>query len=227
MAHAQKNMTVPLIARRTFASWTIPQPIAASPLMKEGGFGVFEGLLSGAGRKQMLAEALSLLKRAQLCHEPVSDTEEVRGGNPARCFLSAPGEEVQQALYHAPGMLRFLAKVSGTCLVPTGERGTFTYYARAGDHLSIHRDIETCDVAVITCLYDNAHPAGQAGMLSLYPGRLFEPLSAIRGAPDRGAVRLRLLEGQTIVMFGGVMPHCVLPVSEGQIRIVSVLCYRV
>jgi hypothetical protein len=28
------------------------------------------------------------------------------------------------------------------------------------------------------------------------------------------------------VMYGGIIPHALLPLAEGQARIVSVLCYR-
>lgn len=67
---------------------------------------------------------------------------------------------------------------------------------------------------------------GDGGRLCLYPDRLFEPLSIIRATPQQGAIKVRLDPGQTIVLFGGLVPHALLKVAAGQARIVSVLCYR-
>ena len=35
-----------------------------------------------------------------------------------------------------------------------------------------------------------------------------------------------LTRGETIVLLGGILPHEVIPMAEGQERIVSVMCYR-
>jgi hypothetical protein len=37
---------------------------------------------------------------------------------------------------------------------------------------------------------------------------------------------VKLAVGETIVFFGGWVPHRLLPVREGQVRIISVLCFR-
>jgi hypothetical protein len=39
-------------------------------------------------------------------------------------------------------------------------------------------------------------------------------------------VPVPLRPGQTVVMLGGIVPHHVLPMAQGQVRVVSVLCYR-
>jgi hypothetical protein len=194
--------------------------------MRKAGFDVFEGVIDKYTRKLLLSEALRLSAKAVESHVPFSDTEEVRGGNPARSFLTGPGGELQDRLYKAPWMLSFLRDITYPSLIPTGDLGTYSYYARAGDYLAIHRDIVTCDVAVITCLH-NSPEFSVGGMLSQYPDRLFEPLSAIRATPEKGADKLQLEIGQTIVMFGGVVPHALLPVADEQVRIVSVMCYRI
>jgi hypothetical protein len=36
-----------------------------------------------------------------------------------------------------------------------------------------------------------------------------------------------LTPGQTLVLFGGIVPHAVLPTAAGQVRIIAPLCYRV
>jgi hypothetical protein len=205
----------------------IPAPIRVSPLLRRGGFDVFEGLMDERARELLLSEAMGCFAAAEASDVPLSDDEEVRGGSPARRFLSATAGPIQAALYRAPWMLDFLREVSGAPVHPSGEIGTYTYYVRAGDHLAIHRDVEWCDLAVITCLSDEPDVVGLGGMLCLYPERLSEPLSAIRAAPEHGAVRLRLLPRQTIIMLGGIVPHAVLPITNGQERTVSVLCYRV
>lgn len=204
----------------------VPLTVRESPLMRQGGFGVYEGLVNTAVLAGMLDEAVALSAGADECHVPVSDGEQVRGGRPARRFLTSPGGPVQQRFYSDPSVLHFLRHVTHPSLRPTGPLGTYSYYARPGDYLAIHRDIVTCDVSVITCLSD-APGTARGGGLSLYPERLSEPLSAIRAAPARGACLVRLTAGQTIVFYGGLVPHALQPVDPGQVRIVSVLCYRV
>ncbi|HEX8129812.1 MAG TPA: hypothetical protein VF527_11980 [Pyrinomonadaceae bacterium] len=209
------------------AAPAIPNSLRRSRLLSRGGFDVYEGLLDESFRKQLLAEALKHYVEALECDIPVSDKEEVRGGVPARRFLNAMGGPVQDAFYRAPWVLDFLRQLTAPSLVPTGVRGTYSYYVRTGDFLAIHRDIQTCDLAVITCLQDGAAVEGDGGSLCLYPERFLEPLSAVRSTPEEGALRLRLDVGQTIALCGGIVPHTLLPVAEGQERIVSVLCYHI
>lgn len=205
----------------------VPASLRRSCLLSRGGFDVYEGLLDERFREQLLAEALERYVEASACDIPASDGEEVRGGIPARRFLNATGGPVQDAFYRAPWVLDFLRRLTAPSLVPTGERGTYSYYMRTGDFLAIHRDILTCDLAVITCLRDGAEVEGDGGSLCLYPERLFEPLSAVRSTPAEGALTVRLDEGQTIALCGGLVPHALLPVAEGQERVVSVLCYHI
>lgn len=205
---------------------SLPPLIRNSRLMSKGGFEVFAGFLDQQGYDLMLAEAIKLSPGAYVSNVTVSDEEEVRGGAPARHFRSVPGGEVQEAFYYSPVLLAFLHELCNVRLTPLGGRGTYSFYARGGDYLDIHRDIESCDVAVITCLYNAPQRDAHGGALCLYPSRLCEPLSVVRATPDEGAVIVNLKPGQTIIMFGGIIPHTLLPVSAGQTRIVSVLCYR-
>lgn len=193
--------------------------------MRQGGFATYDGLLNDQVFAGLLNEALSRSETAVETHIAVSDVEEWQGGNPARRFLSAAGGDVQTALYQDPAVCERLATLCGVSLRPSGGFGVFTYYSRPGDHLAIHRDIERCDLAVITCLQES-HPEGTGGKLVVYPDRLNEPLSALRATPDHGGIPQALLPGQTILLFGGIVPHQVLPVAEDQARIVSILCYE-
>lgn len=226
-AHTNDPRSAKAASRASATPRRVPDALRRSRLLSRGGFEVYEGLTDEGFRGRLLAEALARYAEAEGCDVPVSDGEEVRGGVPARRFSNCPGGPVQDALYHAPPVLDFLRRLTAPSLVPTGPRGTYSYYVRPGDFLAIHRDIQTCDVAVITCLSDGAHVGGDGGSLCLYPERLFEPLSAVRATPEEGALRVRLDVGQTIVLCGGLVPHALLPVAEGQQRVVSVLCYHV
>lgn len=205
---------------------SIPAVILESDLMKRGGFDVFEGMIDTTTRDGMLSEAVALLPEALDCEVQVSDDEEVRGGKPRRRFANGRGGPLQQAFNTAPWLLDFLRGITNPALIYTGEVGTYSYYLRPGDYLEIHRDIVTCDVAVITCLHDDSPVDQDGGRLCLYPERCMEPLSRIRATPEQGAAKIRLGIGQTIVMYGGIIPHALLPLAEGQRRIVSVLCFK-
>ncbi len=204
----------------------IPQAILDSPLMRRGGFDVFSGIADEFVRAALLAEAVEQQKTAGECLVSEPDTEEHRGGAPSRRFLTGEGGEVQRAFYHSQWLSDFLRSLTTAFLHPTGAYGTYSYYSRTGDFLDIHRDIVTCDVAVITCLANNVGANKNGGKLRLYPSRTQEFLSTIRAAPEKCAYEVQLEAGQTLVMYGGIVPHALLPVAENQSRIVSVLCYE-
>lgn len=203
----------------------IPHEILASPLMERGGFDVFSGITDEAIRKSLLDEAF--VQQAIMTESLITeqDAEEIRGGAPRRKFLSSSGGEFQRSFYQSDWLIGFLRGLTTPRLRPTGENGTFTYYSRSGDFLEIHRDIIACDVAVITCLENRFGDGEPGGKLCLYPTRTKELLSEIRSTPDKDAHEIFLEEGQTLVMYGGIVPHALLPIGENQSRIVSVLCY--
>jgi len=205
---------------------SIPEPILASDLMRQGGFVVFEGLPDAETCARLYAEAAERYPNADVQECRDDDLEELRGGRPGRALLSAEAGPVQDALYAAGWLTDFLASTCGVPVVPSGNRGSFSYYARPADHLALHRDIESCDLTLITVLHDNTDPTDPAGALVLYPERIHEPLSAIRERPGEGAFAIKLQPGQSIVFYGGVVPHEVTPVREGQLRIISALCFR-
>jgi hypothetical protein len=196
-----------------------------SPLMERGGFVVFRGLFASADMARLRREAKAQEAFAEDVFVPRSDAETIRGGDPARKYLNAPGGPVQQSLYLDPGLRQMIATTVGLPTAPTGSAGTFTYYCRHGDFLTIHRDIVSCDVAVITCVEETG-VHGSGGKLCVYPQRIREGLTSLRRDPVTGALPLRLEAGDTIVLLGGIVPHCALPVGEGQRRVVSLMCYR-
>lgn len=201
--------------------------VSESALMARGGFAVAPLLYGVRGVQSLLNEAIACYPHSKESNTSVDDTEEWRGGNPARRFLSCGAGPVLDHYYHAPEILQFLRDITQLEVVSTGARGTYTYYVRPGDYLSIHRDVRTCDLAVVTCLMDTATPEEGGGMMDLYPQRTNAPLSDIRSSPQDGRISIRLQPGETIVMLGGLVPHAITPVGEAQQRIVSVLCYEV
>jgi hypothetical protein len=208
-------------------SLTVPSAIRDSPLMKKGGCAIYKNFPSGLVCAGLLAESRLCLSGAVATAVATSEDAQERGGNPARRFISASGSDEQARFYHDPKTARFLARLCIGLVCPTGECGTYTYYARPGDHLALHRDIETCDIAVITCLLDRHRRGSAGGLTRFYPARQYEMLSSIRATPDVGAVSVRLQVGHTMVMFGGVVPHLIDPLGPGELRVVSILCFRV
>jgi hypothetical protein len=182
----------------------VPAYILASALLQRGGFAVVEGLVAGKLQTGLLSEALTHYSFALPNVVTENDNEE--------------------NFYHSAQTLWFLCQLTGVQLSPTGQHGTYSYYLTSGDHLALHRDIETCDLTVITCLHSRIGQT-QGGTLYLYPTHLFEPLSTIRRNLDQGALGINLQPGQSIVFFGGIVPHYLSYVAPGQERIVSVLCY--
>ena len=203
----------------------IPKRILKAPLMGRGGFAVLSSLFPPESLTLLQREAEAQQSLAQDICVRRSDKESIRGGDPARKFLSAPGGSIQRSLYTDRSLWQSIEAIVGLPVVPSGTGGTFTYYGRPGDFLTIHRDIVTCDVAVITCLNETG-VRDSGGKLCFYPGRIWELLDALRREPTKGAVPMRLAPGDTAVLLGGVVPHCTLPVTSGQHRVVSLLCYR-
>ena len=203
----------------------IPAQIRQCRLFQRQAHTVESNLFSREALQALKMEAIAGLRGSTESLVPRSDAELWRGGNPARRFLSVPGGEIQEQLYQHPDMLQRLERIVGLPVKPSGQRGTFTYYARAGDYIGIHRDVEICDLAVITCLSDGPKRLGHSGAFVCYPDRIEESNPALRKSPSSGAKVKRLEPGETVVLLGGVLPHAVLPVVDGQVRVVSVLCY--
>jgi hypothetical protein len=194
-------------------------------LLKAGGFAVVDGLRGLPRPAGLLQEAISLARHAERQHQDIDAAEDRRGGAPARRLFSSSGGSIQNACYAGNELLESVSDAVGAPMRPSGLQGTYSYYIRPGDYLGLHRDIEECDVAVITCLCDAGGAVG-SGALQLYPGRMAEPLSRIRSAPDQGLICVHLRPGQTIILLGGCVPHATAAMGKGQKRIISALCFR-
>jgi hypothetical protein len=156
-----------------------------------------------------------------------SPDEDVRRGNPARRLHTAVGGGALRALYASAMLGSLLRRITGAEWTPSAQLGTYSIYCRPGHYLDLHRDVDTCDLAVIACLYEHGAPTdGSAGALCLWPERRHEPLAALRADPGRGRVIVRLAPGEAIVLAGGVVPHAIAPLGEAHTRIVAPLCFR-
>lgn len=194
-------------------------------MLKAGLFEVYSGLVEPDLLRWLQAEAQAARAGATEACVVEDEPAEWRGGVPARAFLTAPGGPVQDAFYGADWLAGILSGLTGRTCAPTAERGTFNYYARPGDHLALHRDVEGCDVAVITCLLRRGPYGAGGGHLLLYPECAGLPLTAARQAGST-TMPVDLGEGQTLIMLGGEVPHRLLPLGGGQERVVSVLCFK-
>jgi hypothetical protein len=203
------------------------EALAASPLAAAGGFTVAT-VLGPRAREAMAAEALRC--HAEAAEEAVLEAaldEDRSRGNPARNLESAPGGPALRAFYTAPMLPAWLRRLTGLRWERTGDLGTYSYYRRVGSFLGVHRDIDSCDLAVITCVLERGAPAdGISGSLSLWPGRTAEPISAVRAHPEPGRVTVRLRPGEAIVLLGGMIPHAIEPLGPGHVRITSPLCFH-
>jgi hypothetical protein len=184
-------------------------------------------LLSERAHAALFREAAACHANAQLARVAEHDGEEHRGGTPDRWFEVAAGGRRLETFLHAASTRSVLRRLTGLDWVPTAADGSYSYYRREGYYLGLHRDVEECDLTVITCIHDSrAGSGGREGVLILYPSRVNEPLSAIRAEPDRDSVAFRVAPGESLVLLGGLVPHRLHPVGRNHVRIVAPLCYQ-
>jgi hypothetical protein len=200
--------------------------LRSGPLGSAGGVAVFDGLPDADMCAALAAEAYAVYPGSNRQDLDREDRSEGRGGIPPRAMQTASGGPVQEALYAAPWLRAFLAAQCGARIVPSANRGSYSYYVRPGDFLGTHLDVDSCDVTLITVLYDDTDPRDPAGGLAVYPHAIGMPLGRVRAAPDAGVALIKAWPGQSIVLLGGLVPHCVVPLGpEGQ-RVISALCFR-
>jgi hypothetical protein len=198
----------------------------AGPLGLAGGITLLDGVPDPMTCGALMQEAQSAYADSTRQENPDGDRAEGRGGMPPRALQSAGGGSVQDALYAAPGLHALLSAHCGARVVPSGNRGSYSYYVQPGDFLDTHLDVDTCDVTLITVLHDDTDPRDPAGGLAVYPGMLGAPLSEIRAAPDHGMALIKARPGQSILLLGGLVPHRVEPLGPAGQRVISALCFR-
>jgi hypothetical protein len=209
------------------ASWDPRVIRLARTRLAERGGGVVTTLVSAGHLAALATEADVRGASAQEMRMRSPTGGDAFRDDPDRWLESAPGGPALDALYRAESVPALLAALTGLSWTTTGELGAYSYYRKVGHHLGIHRDIDSCEIAVITCIRDDDTAGDGGGRLCLYPTRAAEPLAAIRSSPEVGAIPIRLQAGQSIVLLGGIVPHRLTPVGRGHTRIVAPLCYRV
>ena len=183
------------------------------PVGSAGGVAVFDGVPDPGTCTALAYEAHASYPESSRQVLEHGDGAEGRGGMPARALHTAGAGAVQDALYASPWLHAFLSGQCGTPIVPSGNRGSYSYYVEPGDHLGLHLDVDTCDVTLITVLHDDTDPSDPAGGLAVYPGALGAMLREVRAAPEDGMAVVKARPGQSIVILGGLVPHRVLPLG--------------
>ena len=196
--------------------------LAGSPLVRGGGVLVCR-LTNPSTLASLQADAVLAHHDAVEVRVVEPDQSDSRG-DPDRWLESAPGGPAQDAFACSATLAEVLQRATGVSWELAGP-GSWSYYRWPGHHLGIHRDLAICDVAVITCvLNEGGHH--QSGALRLWPTRAGEQLDELR-RDARGAIDLHVKTGDTVLLLGGVVPHRVLPLTTGHVRIVAPLCYRI
>jgi hypothetical protein len=182
----------------------VQRRLAGSDLMRMGG-AVVTSLADQAEAAALRDEALGLWDSAETVHVAEPRDEDRIRGDPDRWLDWATGGPALRRFYRKADVLDLLGRLTGIEWEPSGDQGMYSYYRRPGQYLGLHRDIDTCDLAIITCVHD-VMPADPA-------------------TSGRGGVILRLPVSRSLILLGGMIPHTLLPMAPGHVRIVAPLCY--
>lgn len=196
-----------------------------SALLHAGGYGVYRGLIDPRWIKSMLAEAMAGGQRIDQVASG-SDSEDVRGGEPARHIVCVEGGPVQDQLFASAALQGFVANEVQLPIRPCGTRASYSIYAGPQAHLDIHRDVPGCDLALITCLHDSDPFAGE-GAIDLWLDGLTTPLREIREDVEQQRSRLALPPGDSLLIHGGLIPHRIPPPGTDRLRVVSLMCFEI
>ena len=205
----------------------IPKIIEQSKFFKEqGGYGVFENFPVPEFANALLDESLELYDQSVRQVKTETDPDVYKGENPARILRSVTAGPYQQQFYHDQLGLEFLCDLTGLKVSPSGGTGSYSYYIEQDAFLDFHRDVDNCQLAVITTLSDSS-PGSEHGSLHVYPERCSETLADIRADSAQNKQVVHTTAGQTVVFFGGIIPHTISPIVDDRQRIVSIMCYTI
>jgi len=190
-----------------------------------GGVVVLDDLPSARTSAMLAREALrcaSGATRQTGWSQPVDDGRHDVAG---RALGSGAGGPVQDALYTSPDLRHRLQDLCASDIRPSGGRGSYSYYTRAGDHLDTHVDIVTCDVTVITVVQDSTPHNDPGGSLEVYSSCFGAPLSSAR-QPGARPTTIKAPQSSSVVILGGLVPHGIVPLGEHGTRVISALCFE-
>lgn len=196
-----------------------------STLLRAGGYGIYRRLIEPTWIESMLAEATTGGQRIDQVASG-KDTEDIRGGHPARQIVCVEGGPKQDQLFGSAALQSFIANEVKLPIRSCGIRASYSIYAGPQAHLDIHRDVPGCDLALITCLYDSDPLAGE-GAVDLWLDDLMTPLRDIRAHVERRRSRLALLPGDSLLIHGGMIPHRIPPPGTDRLRVVSLMCFEI
>lgn len=202
-------------------SMHLPESFAGSRLVAQGGVAVLRGLLPESTLRALLEDAAGRESTARHSAFSGPNAEEWRGGSPARAMAGCGAGDAQFNLFASAEFAEVMSETCGVRLRCSGG-GSYAWYTRPGDHLALHRDIVSCDVAVITCLHRSGPSGGADGSLCVYPSEMWKPMGQV--LPE-GRIAVPMEAGDTAVLAGGLVPHEVTKTAPGQRRIVSIGCF--
>lgn len=194
--------------------------LAISPLVRSGG--LLRTRIPGLDLGGLVRDAFDAHRVATEARSSKRATGS--RGNPDRWLESGPGGQALNAFAASDAVLDTLVRATGASWQPAGP-GSWSYYRQEGHYLGLHRDLAVCDLALITCVYDEGR-SDERGQLRTWPTRTRASLEEIHRDPA-GARTVRLLPGESVLLLGGFLPHEVSPLASGHVRIVAPLCYQV
>ena len=200
--------------------------LAGGPLGRAGGVAV---LRRAPGRAHVRRARLRGARRLPESSRQVLERGD--GARPRRHALPRASHRrrgrAQDTLYASPWLHAFLSAQCGTAIVPSGNRGSYSFYVEPGDHLGLHLDVDTCDVTLITVLHDDTDPAEPGRRAGRLPRRASGRRSReVRAAPEDGMALIKARPARASCILGGLVPHRVLPLGPWGQRIISALCFR-
>ena len=199
--------------------------LMAGPLGLAGGVMVCGGLPDPWTCAALLQEARDARRDAVRHDGGEAGRGPDRCRTPSRSLASGPGGPFQDAYYAAPWLSAFVSEEVGAPVSPSGTRGSYSYYERPGDHLSLHVDVHGCDVTLISVLHDDSAPHDPGGAVLVHRSCVGTPLDEIEARPGVPGELVRAVPGQSILILGGLVPHRVLPRHGPGTRIVAPLCF--
>lgn len=196
--------------------------VLQSTLWRAGGFLALRGFPGKNALAAIRRESEGILRKAERQEWSNANQEDWRGGQPERFVSGVTAGHCLNGICGGPEMLRVLQGLLSAEVRYAGG-GSITVYDRPGDRLGLHRDIEVCDVTLVTCLWEDGE---RQGALRAYPEYCALPLSMIPASRANLGFTVDLQAGDSAVLLGGVVPHEVTPMGQGQRRVVSLVCYQ-
>jgi hypothetical protein len=196
-----------------------------TPIWRAGGYLLLPSFPGPESLAVIRREASGILPASPRQEWPHENDAQWRGGQPYRFLRGAGAGPRLNGIFGQSAVLELLNRILDTPVRSAGG-GSLALYDRPGDALGLHRDIDLCDVTLVTCLWNDGVAGDGAGALRAYPEFSDQPLSVLRARRDVEGTSIEIGPGDSAVLLGGIVPHEVTPMTEGQTRAVSLVCYE-